>query len=361
MTATLQPTAPAPAATSTDDPLSLVRPRILPCLPVLRRENNTVQLGLDRRHGVLLDRLSPDQVKTVLRLDGGHTVADLHELAPPEQVDQVLDLLTEAGLLDQPVGPGAGGRLRSDRATWALRTGSPPETLIALREHAAVQVRGRGRLATAIAGLLATAGVGHVQIETSGAVDVDDLGCGFTETDIGRPRAEAARAHLLRCAPSVRTEALTGRRRPDLVVLTDWHAPDAELLGRLMTDRVPHLAVRVSEGVGYVGPFVRAGRGACLQCVELHRGTADPHWPRVSAQLLWRTPPPELSCAQATAALAATQVLLALSWPESGRVPPPSWSAVLEIDPINASMGKEVLTPHPDCPCGAGSPHADYM
>ncbi|MGW0516098.1 ThiF family adenylyltransferase [Crossiella sp. NPDC003009] len=361
MTSTLLPTAPPPPVTSADPPQTRTRPRILPCLPVLRREDDAVQLGLDRRHGVLLDRLSPDQVKTVLRLDGGHTVADLHDLAPPAQVDQVLDLLEEAGLLDEPVGPGAGGRLRSDRATWALRTGSPPETLIALREHAAVLVVGGGRLATGIAGLLATAGVGHVRVETRGAVDADDLGCGFTEADVGQPREAAARAHLRRCSPSVRTEALPARRRPDLVVLTDWHAPDAVRLNRLMAERVPHLAVRVSEGVGYVGPFVRAARGACLQCVELHRGTVDPHWPRMSAQLLRQVPPPELSCAQATAALAATQVLLALSWPETGRVPPPSWSAVLEIDPINASMGKEVLKPHPDCPCGAGSPHADYM
>ncbi|WP_143343058.1 TOMM precursor leader peptide-binding protein, partial [Crossiella equi] len=194
-----------------------------------------------------------------------------------------------------------------------------------------------------------------------GVVGYDDVGCGFGEEDVGRSRALAVAAHLRRQAPSVRTGPAGRRRVADVVVLTDWHAPEPEVLGALMADRVTHLPVRVTEGVGVVGPLVRPRRGACLQCVELRRAAGDPHWSRLSAQLLHHVPAPDLPTAHTAAALTAAQVLLALSWHEGHDAPPPSWSTVLTVDPLALTAHREVISAHPDCPCGAASSRPDYM
>jgi hypothetical protein len=50
----------------------------------------------------------------------------------------------------------------------------------------------------------------------------------------------------------------------DLVVLTDYLVADPRMLRDLHSQRVPHLAVRVRDGTGLVGPLVIPGVTSCL-------------------------------------------------------------------------------------------------
>src|ERR1043165_2502573 len=127
-----------------------------------------------------------------------------------------------------------------------------------------------------MAQLFVTAGIGVVWIDADGAVEAEDTGCGYREGDVGKPRADVARALLPPVQPG----------SPDLVVLTDAAVPAPELVRKLLTDGVPHLSVRVREGIGIVGPFVGPGRSSCLGCADLHRADLDHAWPSIAAQLV---------------------------------------------------------------------------
>src|SRR5271168_3100729 len=57
------------------------------------------------------------------------------------------------------------------------------------------------------------------------------------------------------------------------------------MLRDLHSQGVAHLAVRVRDGTGLVGPLVVPGVTSCLGCADLHRRDRDAAWPAVAAQL----------------------------------------------------------------------------
>ncbi len=134
------------------------------------------------------------------------------------------------------------------------------------RLAAHVEVRGGGRVGSAVAGLLEAAGVGTVRLVDPGEVRPADLGpAGHRAERLGRPRGTA------KSAPG----------EVDLVVLAsdDGLPPSGDL------PEGPHLVVGVCETGGAVGPLVVPGRSACLRCLDLSRTDRDPAWPVVQAQL----------------------------------------------------------------------------
>ena len=128
------------------------------------------------------------------------------------------------------------------------------------------------------------------------------------------PLAHALAPHLslwdtrwFRSVPRTDDAGLT-TRLPDCVVLADTQVPDPRLVQILMRHRVPHLAVRVRDGRGVIGPFVVPGRSSCLRCADLARTDADPSWPRLAAQLSGREGRAERSVIGATVAAALAQL-----------------------------------------------------
>ncbi|RJQ80703.1 hypothetical protein D5S17_06550 [Pseudonocardiaceae bacterium YIM PH 21723] len=319
------------------------RPRILSGLTVLRRSADTLQLGIDPRHGVILGGLSAGLSDLVGLLDGTRDRDDLIDTDP--QAHELLSVLFTAGVLEQerPIP----ARLRPDLANWSLRAqpGGMPS-----RAKTTLLVHGDGRIGIAVALLLAGAGVGHVRLRGSGMVRPEDVGCGYLDSDIGRPRETAAAEAITRLTPEVGTRPLTGSRTPDLVILTDHLVPDPLTVSRLMSDRIPHLTARSREGVGIVGPLVFPGSSSCLNCADLHRRDLDPEWGILAAQLSGRSLHTDVTTAQATAALAAGQALIALG---RGRTPPASWNATLELDACAGTMVRRPWTPHSGCTCSA--------
>ncbi|NUT95728.1 MAG: thiamine biosynthesis protein ThiF [Saccharothrix sp.] len=325
------------------------RPRVLPGLPVLRRRADAVQLGTDARHAVLVEDLTAQMATALLGLSGRHTSSELRDQLPADQVEdwtRLVRALVGTGLVEEAV-PVPHPRLAAEATTWALRTGRPAPELAAARAAKSVVVDGDGRLTSAVAGLLAAAGVGSVRVTTRGRVGPEDVGAGYTEDDVGRFRADAAVDVLHRASGAVRT----GRGALDLVVLADAPVPRPELLRGLVLDRTPHLAVRVCEGLGVVGPLVVPGRSSCLRCADLHRTDADRDWPVLAAQLVDRPQHGDLATVTATAGLAAAQVLLALDHETTARTRPPTWDATLEVNAFAGLVEHRIAPVHPRCEC----------
>ncbi|CAM4214598.1 ThiF family adenylyltransferase [Kibdelosporangium persicum] len=322
------------------------RPKVLTGLPVLRRGDDEIQLGLDPRHAVVIGGVTKTIAESIQNLDGRARLRQLLEQAPPDDRAALAALLRdlhELGLVEDVTDTGIPGRLAADAATWSLRTGNRPGQLAAARTKSSVLVHGSGRLGIAVARLLATAGIGAVGFEADGVVEAEDTGCGYRDEDVGKPRAEVARSLL----PSTPVTAA------DLVVLTDSAVPTPEFVASLLSRSVPHMSVRVREGIGIVGPLVVPGRSSCLGCADLHRADLDRDWPAVAAQLVGQRQHADLMCAHATAAMGAEQAMRALEWLSDGGDQPPIWNNTLELDPFHGTLDRRPWPPHVFCTCGA--------
>jgi bacteriocin biosynthesis cyclodehydratase domain-containing protein len=226
------------------------------------------------------------------------------------------------------------------------------------RHQAAVLVDGAGPLAVGVALGLAAAGIGAVHLRTAGTVTAADLRTGLVESDRGRPRAQALVAAVAAVAPRTVSGPAPARFAPDLVLLTDALVPEPVRVARLHAARRAHLAVRLRDGVGVVGPLVLPGRTACLRCLELHRRARDPAWPAVAAQLVGRPGSADPACAVATAALATAQALVTLDGAAGGGATPSTLDATLELEPSAGALRRRPWPPHPDCGCGAAGQRA---
>lgn len=328
-------------------------PRVLTGVAVLRRRTGELQIGLEPDHATVLTGLSPTVEQAMHRLTGTHTVADLLDgsTGPRDRAElaKVLRYLDKRGLVEDAAdNPRPIARLAAD-ITSSVLNGLTGGQVPDLRAHATIEVHGSGRLAIAVACLLAAAGVGRVVPIAAGLVVPEDVGTGYLESDVGRQRRMAANEAIARIEPSAVTRPL---RKPTLVVLADSAVPRPDLVAKLTRAKVPHLLVRVHERTGVVGPLVVPGRSSCLHCADLRRTELDPCWPSVAAQLAGRTRPADLACAQAVAALAAAQALRFVAW-RPPQPPPPVWNGSIELDPFESTTLARDWPPHPACPCGA--------
>lgn len=266
-----------------------------PAMPVLLRPDGTVQVGWDPRRAVLVqppDGLSCSALAELLRaMQDGVSTDDLAALAYARGLTDVDALI---GALS------AAGVLHTDRR--------PPE-----HRSAAIRIHGRGPLSDLLAGALRCSGS---RIATS------------------RLRHASATA--------------------DLVVLSDFLVADPRVVRELQAARVPHLPVRIRDGIGLIGPLVLPGVTACLNCCDLHRGDRDAAWPAIAAQLQGAVGAADRATVLATAAVALDQVgrvIDAVRGHQRGDEPPPTLNATLEFDVGTRSTVVRRWTRHPRCGC----------
>lgn len=318
-----------------------------------------MQIGLDPRHATVVENLSEAVSGAALRLTGHHSRADLLATLPPNDradLSALLTTLQDRGLVDDTNSPPP--HLAGDAAAAELRvltTGRPPHNHPIERTELAIDVRGEGRLAVAIACLLAGAGVGWVHVSANGSVRPEDLGTGYLAEDVGTPRLVAARRAIRRASTDTRTAAFGRRRGPDLVVLADSLVPLPERVDRLMTAAAPHLFVRVRDTTGIVGPLVMPGLTSCLRCADLHRCDRDVQWPHLATQLAGKVQVTDLAGTHATAAFAVAQALDAVAWLRGAPARPATCDATVEITPSTATTRHRGWSAHPSCPCGAAT------
>ncbi|MFC6011198.1 TOMM precursor leader peptide-binding protein [Nocardia lasii] len=142
-----------------------------------------------------------------------------------------------------------------------------------------------------------------------------------------------------------------GAEAGSLVVLTDALMIDPGLSVDLVLRRVPHLQVRVRDGIGVVGPLVLPGETSCLHCADLTRVGFDTDWPHLAAQLLGRTGHASPAGIAATTALALGELEAIVAC--SPRRAPRTLDATVELDLDTHELQRRPWLPHPDCGCRA--------
>lgn len=367
--------------------LAAVRPALKAGLLPVWRDRETVQIGIDPRRAVALTGMG-GAVPVLALLDGSRdraeVIAAAIRLGIPEPVTgRILTLLAAAGALDDfPVAairalpPARRQQLSAELAAAALARGHSDAgaTALARRDSAAVRVYGPGRLATAIADILTTSGVGRVGIAdlvrrpspsrpgsrlasaagpASAASPADPTSAASAANTAGSSRASSTASTAIAVsagrdgAAAGRTPASGGgpgpgggrpgrrvRPRPaptvpDLAIVTGRAGPG--LRSWLMRGGVPHLAAAADEAIGVVGPLVRPGQTACLRCLDITRASLDPAWPLILAQLTGRAAEPAACDAALAAAVAAQAAGQALAFLDRAQAVHPAENGTLEL------------------------------
>jgi bacteriocin biosynthesis cyclodehydratase domain-containing protein len=266
-----------------------------PALPVLLRPDGAVQLGWSPRRAVLIQPprgVTAAGLATLLRaMHSPVSISELqrHSDLSAGELDDLLAQLVTAGVATR------GARQRPNRS-------------------ASIRVHGRGPLSELL--------------------------------------AEGLRCSGARIKQSNQPHATVTAADADLVVLSDNLVADPRMLRDLHSHGVAHLAVRVRDGTGLVGPLVVPGVTSCLGCADLHRRDRDAAWPAVAAQLRDTVGVADRATLLATAALALSQVnrvIGAVRGSESE--PPSSLNATLEFDVHAGSIMVRQWRRHPLCSC----------
>lgn len=288
-------------------------PVLRPGAAVLVRPGGRVQVGCDPETAVIVEptgHLDPARLATLLR-----------SLTSRRPRDEIVAAATEAGLSRTDL-----EQLLDDLviAGVAHHEVAAPPTRLRVRLH------GSGPLAVAISGALRAAGVDLVRsVRKPSLIDAAD-----PDPLVHQDRVSAWASNL--------------------VVLTDYLTHDPWLVSSLMRHRIPHLMVRLRDGVGVIGPMVLPGLTSCLHCADHHRTDRDRDWPIVSAQLLGICGWAGSATIAGTAAVTAAQIEQIAALTRSGQPNPPPPSTVnttIEFRANPSSMAVRHWPPHPLCGC----------
>ncbi|BBZ34774.1 cyclodehydratase [Mycolicibacterium confluentis] len=272
-----------------------------PSMPVLLRPDGAVQVGWDPRRAVL--------VRPPRGLTAGGMAGVLRHMRSPVEVGDLTAEATRLGLTDAGELTALIDALESAGVASAdapRRTG----------RAAAIRVHGRGPL-----------------------------------TDV---LVDALRGTGVRVSHSSQPHAAVRAEKTDLVVLADYLVADPRMVRDLHAAQVAHLAVRVRDGTGVVGPLVIPGVTSCLVCADLHRIDRDAAWPALAAQLRDTVGMADHSTVLATVALAMGQVqavVAAVDGSATHAAAPSSLSATLEFDVRAGSIATRRWPRHPRCSC----------
>ncbi|OBH85848.1 cyclodehydratase [Mycobacterium sp. E2989] len=269
-----------------------------PAMPVLLRPDGAVQVGWDPRRAVLVrppGGLAAAELAALLRTMRSPT--PLPELQRRAADRGLRDAEGLTGLITQLVGAGV--------ATQCATSGGRAPS---------IRIHGRGPLSELLVGALRRSGA--------------------------------------RIAHSSQPHAAVSGAAVDLVVLSDYLIADPRMVRDLHTQGVPHLPVRVRDGVGLVGPLVIPGTTSCLGCADLHRRDRDAAWPAISAQLRETVGVADRATLLGTAALALSQVNRVIAAVrQQDAVPPQTLNATLEFDLDAGAIVARQWTRHPLCSC----------
>jgi bacteriocin biosynthesis cyclodehydratase domain-containing protein len=355
-----------------------VRIQLNPGLRLLSRGPATVQIGLDGRHGAVLDGLETADLKVLHDLSNGIDDALITGPLPADpacaevaaRARRIVTTLAGSGtLLSARSGRAALSRvgelrprLTADATAWSLAhpTAGDGWDLLAARRRRTVRICGSGRTGALLAATLACAGIGRVVVEdTTPTSPTDLIPGGAIPADLGLTRSQAAQHAVDRALghemANDQKESRMSSELPlaaDLVVLLDRSAADAMHADRLLAADIAHLSVVIRETSILVGPLVRPGASPCLRCLDLHRAERDPRWPLLLAQLLSdrqrrRAPAEETVLAQSAAALTAMQVLGHLD----RLTIPVTVGATLEVELPDGLISRRPWPVHPSCGC----------
>lgn len=154
---------------------------------------------------------------------------------------------------------------------------------------------------------------------------------------------------------ALRWSGLSIRARARLALVLSVGEFDRTLLDPLIRTDVPHLIIRVLDGVLVIGPFVVPGETACLRCIDAHHADEDPGYPvALERYVTATTQPREDGCLDIPD---ASSTALALAWAArdlrtfvTDRTPS-TWSSTVVIGDTDAQIAAVTWQPHPQCGC----------
>lgn len=276
-------------------------PLLQPGTPVLVRPGNRVHVGSDPHRSLLIELTEPVLADDVAALIRG--------LAEPGDRGRMLRRARSVGLTQGEFTRIVGQLVAAGKTVPTGRPGSSAR----LR----VRVHGQGPIADLLTSSLAE--VGH------------------------RPARSARRPIDMR---SVRGWDC------NLVVLTDYLVHDPAIVTALTGARIPHLPVRVRDGVGVIGPLVLPGLSSCLRCADIHRTMLDPDWPLLAAQLLNRPGHAGAGTIRGTAAVAQAQIeQIGAALMSGDTTPPQLMNRAMELHAGPIRLETTSCPPHPCCAC----------
>ena len=295
---------------------------------------------------------------------GGHAVDDA-------TVAAMLEELAAVGVLERL--PETPDDERLSRQLLYLRDRAPAGADAAAMQRrvaaARVVVLGCGGLGSWAATGLACIGVGSLALVDDDSVELSNLNRQllFKESDLGRPKVEAAAQALRSFNSDMAVEPLRRRlaSRDDVA-----EAIEGASLVLACADRPPYVIARwinracLDAGIAHisagqlpptirVGPLVEPGTTACLGCLELALREENPLYDRLE-RLRARDARPMATLGPASGivgSMIATEVLHHLT----GLAPPATRDAVWTMDLRTLASERRAIVRRPDCPeCGDG-------
>lgn len=278
-------------------------PRLLPGTPVIVQPGNSVRVGIDPADSLLLDFDASVSAYSVAGL--------LRSLEDPCTADTFARRARRAGLHDDDLDLVLSSLVSAGRAV----VDRPPT---AAEFH--VLIHGQGPLSEQLSNSLRSMGL-------------------------------SAR-RTMRRLPDGTLDAVD----TDLVILTDFVVHDPRVVFALTRARIPHLLVRVRDGVGIVGPLVLPGLSSCLMCADRHRSDADPDWPALAVQLIRTSGQASPAVVAMTAAMAHSQIEQLVEAVRDRphvepRPDPQLLDHVLEFRDDPTRLDIRQWSPHPACDC----------
>lgn len=154
---------------------------------------------------------------------------------------------------------------------------------------------------------------------------------------------------------SLRRSGLRPRARARLALVVNVGEFDRSRLDPLIRTDVPHLILRVLDGVLVVGPFVVPGETACLRCLDAHHTDEDPGYPiALKHYIAASTQVRDDGCLDAPD---ASSLALALAWVArdlrtfaTGGIPT-TWSSTVVIGGSDSQIEAVAWQAHPQCGC----------
>lgn len=148
---------------------------------------------------------------------------------------------------------------------------------------------------------------------------------------------------------------MRSRPRAGLALVLSVGEVDRSTIDPLLRADLPHLVVRIVDGVVLLGPFVSPGLTACLRCLDAHHADEDPGYPvALERYVAAGARPRDDGCLDVpdpgTTALALAWAARDLRTFSSGRTPS-TWSSTIAIGGTGSAISACAWQPHPRCGC----------
>jgi molybdopterin-synthase adenylyltransferase len=316
---------------------------------------------------------SGDERRLIAALDGARTVDDLKREFGQKAVADALAQLGEMGLLEDAADDDLISTAAMDRFDRQLRyfadvsPGPTPSQCQGALEDARIAVLGVGGLGGWAALSLACVGVGEMLLVDFDLVELSNLNRQvlYGESDVGRPKVEAAARRLQDFSSRLRLTALEKRLESEeeiaelidgydfVIDAVDWPSHEIErwVNSACFRTGTPYIAMSHFPPVARVGPLYVPAETGCFLCQEAAYRRDYPLFDIALEQLRGKDSP--AATLGPGAGLVGNLVALEILHHLTGLAKPATLGTAVTVDLRTLAIEREAVPREPDCPvCG---------